>query len=95
MRQHPSRVTAAVVLLLSTVVGLTIGTVLLNQSNRLLERTNRLLDEQRQVAEKNYKEAEQQRQNADAMFHEAKNTVDTYLTRVSEAKWMKEPRLQP
>ena len=40
MRQHPSRVTAAAVLLLATVVGLTIGTVLLNRSNRLLEQTN-------------------------------------------------------
>ena len=52
MRQHPSRVTAAAVLLLSTVVGLTIGTVLLNRSNRLLEQSNLLLDEQRQLAEK-------------------------------------------
>ncbi len=95
MRQHPSRVTAAAVLLLSTVVGLTIGTVLLNRSNRLLERTNRLLDEQRQVAQKNYEEAERQRQNADAMFHEAKSTVDTYLTKVSEEKLLKEPGLQP
>ena len=61
MRQHPSRVTAAAVLLLSTVVGLTIGTVLLNRSNRLLEQSNHLLDEQRQVAQKNYEEAETQR----------------------------------
>ena len=32
---------------------------------------------------------------ADAMFREAKNTVDTYLTKVSEEKLLKEPRLQP
>ena len=36
MRRTPSRVTAAAVLLLATVAGLTIGTVLLNRSNRLL-----------------------------------------------------------
>ena len=29
------------------------------------------------------------------MFREAKNTVDTYLTKVSEEKLLKEPRLQP
>jgi serine/threonine-protein kinase len=95
MRQHPSRVTAAAVLLLATVAGLTIGTVLLDRSNRLLEQANHLLDEQRQVAQKNYEEAESQRKAADAMFREAKNTVDTYLTKVSEEKLLKEPKLQP
>ena len=29
------------------------------------------------------------------MFREAKNAVDTYLTKVSEEKLLKEPRLQP
>jgi len=95
MRQHPSRVTAAAVLLLSTVVGLTIGTVLLNQSNRLLSQSNHLLDLARQHAQDNYEEADRQHQNADAMFREAKKTVDTYLTKVSEEKLLTEPRLQP
>ena len=34
MRKHPRRVTAAVVLLVTAVVGLTVGTVLLERSNR-------------------------------------------------------------
>jgi eukaryotic-like serine/threonine-protein kinase len=37
VRKHPRRVTAAVVLLLATVVGLTTGTVLLGQANRRAE----------------------------------------------------------
>ncbi len=47
------------------------------------------------AAEENAKEAERQKQKADAMFRAAKSTVDTYLTRVSEEKLLKEPRLQP
>ena len=39
MRQRPKRVTAAAVLLLATVVGLTIGTVLLDGANRQLRGT--------------------------------------------------------
>ncbi|MGO8747881.1 MAG: protein kinase domain-containing protein [Thermoguttaceae bacterium] len=50
MRKHPSRVTAAAVLLLATVVGLTIGAALLG-------RANRLLDEQRQLANENFQAA--------------------------------------
>ncbi|MGO8747055.1 MAG: protein kinase domain-containing protein [Thermoguttaceae bacterium] len=74
MRKHPSRVTAAAVLLLATVVGLTIGAALLG-------RANRLLDEQRQLADEN--------------FQAARNTVNTYLTKVSEEQLLEEPRLQP
>ncbi len=88
MRKHPSRVTAAAVLLLATVVGLAIGAALLEQSRRLV-------DEQRQLAQKNFEEAETQHKAADAMFRKAKSTVDTYLTKVSEEKLLKEPRLQP
>ena len=74
MRKHPSRVTAAAVLLLATLVGLTIGTV-------LLDRANKQLEEQRQLASEN--------------FQAAREAVDTYLTKVSEEKLLKEPRLQP
>ncbi len=81
MRHHPSRVTAVAVLLLSTVVGLTIGTVLLNRSNRLLA-------QQTQRAEKATKAANDSAQMA-------RNAVDTYFTRVSEEKLLKEPPLQP
>ncbi len=95
MRQHPSRVTAVAVLLLATVAGLAIGGLLLDRSRRLLKQSNLLLAQQTQRAEDNYKEAERQRQNADAMFREAKNTVDTYLTKVSEEKLLKEERLDP
>jgi len=88
MRQHPSRVTAAAVLLLSTVVGLTIGTLLLNRKNFLLA-------QQTQRAENASKEADRQRQNADAMFRDARSAVDTYLTNVSEEDLLKEDRLKP
>ena len=88
MRKHPSRVTAAAVLLLATIVGLAIGAALLEQSRRLG-------DEQRRLAQKNFEEAETQRKAADAMFRKAKSTVDTYLTKVSEERLLKEPRLQP
>ena len=50
IRKHPKRVTAAVVLLLSTVVGLTIGAVLLDQSRRLVEKERQLADENFQAA---------------------------------------------
>ena len=61
LRKHPKRVTAAAVLLLATVVGLAIGTVLLDKSRRLV-------DEQRQRAEYNYAEAVTQRQLAHKNF---------------------------
>ncbi|MGO8751104.1 MAG: serine/threonine-protein kinase [Thermoguttaceae bacterium] len=86
MRKRPKRVTAAAVLLLATVVGLTIGTVMLEQSRRLV-------DEQRQRAEDNFAEAEKQRQLANENFQAARETVDTYLTKVSEEKLLQEPRL--
>jgi serine/threonine-protein kinase len=88
IRKRPKRVTAAAVLLLATVVGLTIGTVMLDQANGKLDRANGKLDranvqlkEQRQLAQEN--------------FQEAREAVDTYLTKVSEEKLLKEPRLQP
>jgi serine/threonine-protein kinase len=81
MRQHPSRVTAAAVLLLATVAGLMIGTVLLNRSNRLLA-------QQTQRAENATKAANESAQMA-------RTAVDTYFTRVSEEKLLKEPRLDP
>ncbi len=63
MRKHPSRVTAAAVLMLATVVGLTIGGLLLKRSNDLLV---------------------QKTEEADSMFHEARDAVDDYFTTVSE-----------
>ena len=109
IRKHPKRVTAAVVLLLATVFGLTIGAVLLDQSRRQLDRANLALEEQRQLAEQNYeeaekqrklaetnyKEAERQRQAAGEMFREARNAVDTYFTQVSEEQLLGEDRLKP
>ena len=50
MRQHPSRVTAAVVLLLATVVGLTAGAVLLTQMNRRVEAEKAVSDANFQMA---------------------------------------------
>ncbi len=50
MRQHPSRVTAAVVLLLATVVGLTAGTVLLTVMNRRVEAEKAVSDANFQMA---------------------------------------------
>ena len=95
MRKHPSRVTAVAVLLLTTVVGLTIGGLLLDRSRRLLKQSNLYLAQQTQRADANAAEAERQRQVADEMFHEAKTTVDTYLTKVSEEKLLEEEGLQP
>ena len=90
--------TAAAVLLLATVAALSIGGLLLNHSRSLLERSNRLLaqqtaeaERQRHAAEENANEAVRQKQVADAMFRDAKRTVDTYLTRVSEEKLLEEP----
>jgi hypothetical protein len=95
MRKHPSRVTAAAVLLLATVIGLTIGELLLDRSRRLLKQSNFRLAQKTQEAVANAKEAERQRQMADAMFRKAKDAVDTYFTKVSEEQLLKEPRLQP
>jgi len=50
MRKHPSRVTAAAVLMLATVTGLAAGTVLLSQMNRLIKA-------EKAVAEKNFQMA--------------------------------------
>ena len=76
-------------------VGLMIGIVVEDRTNRQLDRANRLLDEQRQLAEDNYVEAEKQRQLANENFQAARKGVDTYLTKVSEEILLKEPRLQP
>ena len=73
--------TAAAVLLLATVLGLTIGTVLLDRANRQLKEQRQLAEEQRQLAQENFKKA--------------REAVDTYLTKVSEVQLLKEPRLQP
>jgi serine/threonine protein kinase len=91
MRKHPSRVAAATVLLLATVVGLVIGGLLLDHSRRLLGRSNRLLaqktdeaERQRRAAENSAREADRQRESADAMSKEARNAVDTYFNNVCE-----------
>ncbi|MGO8746307.1 MAG: protein kinase domain-containing protein [Thermoguttaceae bacterium] len=81
LRQRPKRVTAAGVLLLATVVGLMVGTV--------------LIDQQRQVAQENFEEAERQRQVANRMFQKAKDAVDTYFTRVSQDQLLRQGRMKP
>ncbi len=81
MRKHPSRVTAVAVLSLATIAGLTIGTMLLNRSNRLLA-------QQTKRAENATKAAEQSAQMA-------RNAVDTLFPKVSEDNLLKEPGLQP
>ena len=62
--------------------------VLLDQSRRQLDRANGELEEQRQLA--------QERPNwRTRNFQDARIAVDTYLTKVSEDKLLKEERLQP
>jgi serine/threonine-protein kinase len=83
MRKHPSRVTAAAVLLLATVVGLTAGTALLTVLNRQIR-----------VASA---EAHRQRDLARSNFQMARQAVDDYFVQVSENKLLKSDQqgLQP
>jgi eukaryotic-like serine/threonine-protein kinase len=79
-RRHRPLVAGAAMLLITAVVGLTIGTVLLGQANARI-------DEQRRLAQANY-------QMAEANFRQARTAVDEYFTLVSESKLLDVPGLQ-
>ena len=72
---------SAAVLLVAAVVGLSLGTVLLDRSNRQLKAARDEADRQKGLAQEN--------------FQAAREAVATYLTNVSENQLLKEPRLQP
>jgi serine/threonine-protein kinase len=80
-RQHRSLVTAAALLLITALIGLSAGTVLLGRANARTE-------QQRRLAEANFHKAE-------ANFHKAREAVDEYFTKVSESKLLNVPGLQP
>jgi serine/threonine-protein kinase len=80
-RRHRPLVASAAVLLVSAVVGLSVGTVLLGQANARTQ-------EQRRLAQANYLTAE-------ANFRQARAAVDEYFTTVSESKLLNVPGLQP
>jgi serine/threonine protein kinase len=80
-RRHRTLVASAAVLMVASVVGLTIGTILLGQANRRTER-------QRQLAMANFHAAEEN-------FRQARAAVDEYFTTVSENKLLNVPGLQP
>jgi serine/threonine-protein kinase len=80
-RRHRPLIAGAAVLLITAVVGLTIGTVVLG-------RVNARIDEQRRLAQANY-------QMAEANFRQARAAVDEYFTLVSESKLLDVPGLQP
>ena len=66
-------------LLITAVVGLSVGTVLLSQANARTER-------QRRLAQANF-------QTAEANFRKAREAVDEYFTKVSESKLLNVPGL--
>jgi tetratricopeptide (TPR) repeat protein/tRNA A-37 threonylcarbamoyl transferase component Bud32 len=80
-RRHRTFVTAAALLLITAVAGLSTGTVLLSQANARTE-------QQRRNAEANF-------QKAETNFREARAAVDEYFTKVSESKLLNVPGLQP
>jgi serine/threonine protein kinase/tetratricopeptide (TPR) repeat protein len=96
-RRHRSAVVAAVALLVMTVIGLTISTVLVvrEQARTVAEqrRTKEALaqaqlsfqtaEEQRQQAEANFQAAEEQRRRAEENFRQARDAVDRMLTEVA------------
>jgi eukaryotic-like serine/threonine-protein kinase len=89
-RRHKPLVAGAAALLVTAVVGLTIGTV-------LLDRANRETEEQRAEAVRQEAEARQQRDLATANFRKARQAVDDYFVQVSENKLLQSPLpgLQP
>jgi serine/threonine protein kinase len=80
-RRHRTLVTAAALLLITAVAGLSIGTVLLSQANARTEL-------QRRNAAANFLKAE-------TNFRQAREAVDEYFTKVSESKLLNVPGLQP
>ncbi|HEV3164425.1 MAG TPA: serine/threonine-protein kinase, partial [Isosphaeraceae bacterium] len=80
-RRHRTLVAAASLLLITAVVGLSVGTVLLSQANARTER-------QRRLAQANFQKAEDN-------FRKAREAVDEYFTKVSESKLLNVPGLQP
>jgi serine/threonine-protein kinase len=96
-RRHRALVTGAAALLVTAVVGLTIGAVLLGQANARIEREHEEMQAQRDRADENFQTAQAQRDRADANFQKAQKAVDDYLTQVSENTLLKSPLpgLQP
>jgi serine/threonine-protein kinase len=82
-RRHRSLAAAVAALMVATVAGLTLGTYVLGQANRQIERER--------------EEARRQRDLAQANFHTARLAVDDYFTKVSQNKLMQSPLpgLQP
>lgn len=80
-RRHRTAATSVAVLLVTAVVGLSVGTVLINR--------------ERAKAEANFQLAEANFQLAEANFRQARTAVDEYFTTVSESKLLDVPGLQP
>jgi serine/threonine-protein kinase len=82
-RRHKPLVAGAAALLVAAVVALSAGTVLLGRANARIEGERA--------------EVQRQRDRADANFRKARQSVDDYLTHVSENKLLKSrlPGLQP
>ncbi len=81
LRHHRTVAIAATLVLLTALSGLTLGTVLLNAANIRTEK-------QRQAAVNNYELAQRN-------FEKSLETVDQYLTSISETRLLHEPGLQP
>jgi len=83
-RRHRPLVAGAVALLATAVVALSVGTA-------LLRRANTETDRQRRLALENLGQARTNLAQAEANFRLARDSVDRYLTRVSEDRLLNEP----
>src|SRR5262249_3698434 len=94
-QRHPTLVAALAVLLVLAVAGLAVSNALIARERDIARRRTREAVVERGRAEASRQDADRQRLRAEGNYHQAKQAVDEFYTRVSQSELLNREGMQP